>query len=164
MPPDTNDARLRTAVAADLDALTSLIHRAFHVECCFLIEDCVDTGRVEASMAHGEFLVLATASALQGAVFCEIGGPLPSQVGRIGMLSVEPALQGKGLGSKLVTAAESYFRQHGCSRVELRYLDRRVDLPPFYRKLGYVECGSDPFPEGVEVRMPCRLERMSKAL
>jgi GNAT superfamily N-acetyltransferase len=159
-----NHSYLRPAVAGDLEALTDLINRAFQVERFFLVDDRVDTGRVEVSMAYGQFLVLETGSALQGAVYCEIGGALPPEVGRIGMLSVEPALQGKGLGRRLVSAAEGYLRQHGCRRAELRYVDRRVDLPPFYRKLGYVEDGSDPFPEGIAVRMPCRLLRMSKKL
>jgi GNAT superfamily N-acetyltransferase len=113
MTLDRNHSYLRPAVAGDLEALTDLINRAFQVERFFLVDDRVDTGRVEVSMAYGQFLVLETGSALQGAVYCEIGGALPPEVGRIGMLSVEPALQGKGLGRRLVSAAERYLRQHG---------------------------------------------------
>ena len=66
----------------------------------------------------------------------------------------------------MVEAAENHCRQHGCKQVDIVVLSLRTDLPPFYRKLGYVETGredfrtSRPLKDGVE----CHGITMSKAL
>jgi len=45
---------------------------------------------------------------------------------------------------KLVDAAESYCRDHGCDRVDLDVLSTREELPPFYESLGYIYAGGIP--------------------
>ncbi len=155
---------VRPATAADAAALTSLINRAFAVERFFLVHERVTRVQVESALDRGTFLLLEADGAIEGAVFCEIGGEVAPGVGRIGMLSVEPDLQGKGIGRRLVGEAESFFRNQGCAFSELRIVDLRRELPPFYRKLGYVEVATESFPEEIEVIMPCQLLRMSKTL
>ena len=155
---------MRPATAADAAALTALINRAFAVERIFLVHERVTRVQVVSALGRGSFLLLEADGAIEGAVFCEIGGEVASGVGRIGMLSVEPDLQGKGIGRRLVEEAESFFRNRGCAFSELRIVDLRRELPPFYRKLGYVGVATEPFPEEIEVTMPCQLLRMSKTL
>jgi GNAT superfamily N-acetyltransferase len=155
---------LRFATGADAAALMALINRAFTVERLFLVHERVTRKQVESALGRGTFLLLEPDGVIQGAVFCEIGGEIAPGVGRIGMLSVEPDLQGKGIGRRLVAEAESFFRNHGCTFSELRFVNLRRELPPFYRKLGYVEVATEPFPDEVEVIMPCHLVRMSKTL
>lgn len=155
---------LRLATGSDAAALKALINRAFAVERFFLVHERVTRKQIESAFGRGSFLLLEPDGVIQGAVFCETGGEIAPGIGRIGMLSVEPGLQGQGIGRRLVAEAESFFRNHGCTFSELRIVDLRRELPPFYRKLGYVEVATEPFPDDIEVTMPCHLVRMSKTL
>jgi GNAT superfamily N-acetyltransferase len=80
------------------------------------------------------------------------------------LLSVAPERQGAGLGKGLVAAAEDYCREAGCVLMDLQIVNLREELPGFYRKLGYGETGTAPFPAGINTRLPCFFVRMSKAL
>jgi GNAT superfamily N-acetyltransferase len=60
------------------------------------------------------------------------------------MLAVDPSLQGAGLGRRMVEAVEEHCRRHGCKHVDIMVLSLRPELPPFYRKLGYIETGREP--------------------
>jgi hypothetical protein len=40
----------------------------------------------------------------------------------------------------------------------------REELPPFYRRLGYVESGTENFPTGKPTHHPCHFLKMSKPL
>ncbi len=62
-------------------------------------------------------------------------------------VAVDDALQGKGLGKVLATAAEDYTRQQGIS---LMFCHARKVAVPFYLKLGYEITG----PEFTEVGIP----------
>ena len=59
--------------------------------------------------------------------------------GYFGMLAVDPSRQSSGVGRRLVELAEQYARDHGCSVMDIRVVNLRTELQPFYRKLGYVE-------------------------
>jgi GNAT superfamily N-acetyltransferase len=65
--------------------------------------------------------------------------------GYLGMLAVDPVHQGKGLGRMMVEAAEERFRIEGCEAVEIIVLNLRPELPPIYRRFGYVEVGIENF-------------------
>jgi GNAT superfamily N-acetyltransferase len=83
----------------------------------------------------------------------------------LGLLSVAPELQGKGLGRQLVDAAEEYSRNIGCCAMDLRIISPRADsLLPFYKHLGYVEAGTAPFASDVQAKVPCHYFLMTKAL
>jgi ribosomal protein S18 acetylase RimI-like enzyme len=77
---------------------------------------------------------------------------------------VDPPRQGRGLGCKLVSAAEDYFRVAGCCAIDLRVISQRTPLPPFYRRLGYVEIGTAPFAPSLHTKVPGHYIIMSKAL
>ena len=48
--------------------------------------------------------------------------------------------------------------------MDLRIVSVRAELPAFYRRLGYVETGTEPFSEEGKLKMPCHFVVMSKAI
>lgn len=74
-----------------------------------------------------------------------VGSVLAGYEGHRGWLyyvAVAPALQGTGLGRRLVTAAEDWLRDAGASKVRLMVRSTNTAVVGFYAKLGYedVEC------------------------
>ena len=65
----------------------------------------------------------------------------------LGMLAVNPSQQGRGLGRQMMAAAERHAVSLGCHSIDIRIVNRRTELPPFYRSLGFVECGTEVFDE-----------------
>jgi GNAT superfamily N-acetyltransferase len=80
------------------------------------------------------------------------------------MLSIDPEHQGRGLARLLIDAVESRSRAAGCPRMKIHIVNLREELPPFYRRLGYVETGTLPFPILEETTRPCHFIVMTKAL
>lgn len=56
---------------------------------------------------------------------------------RITALVVSEAARGRGVGSRLVEAAEAFAAAQGCSRLEVTSNDRRVTAHRFYERCGY---------------------------
>lgn len=81
------------------------------------------------------------------------------------MLGVDPTWQGKGLGGILTEAAEDFCRARGCMDMDISVLSPRRELPPFYRKLGYVETRTEEFhPVPLKAGFECYSIVMSKKL
>ena len=59
--------------------------------------------------------------------------------GRIAALVVSDRARGRGVGSQLVAAAESFAATRGCLRMEVTSGDRRQDAHEFYRRCGYID-------------------------
>lgn len=67
----------------------------------------------------------------------------------LGMLSVYPQLQAKGIGKILMAAAEQYARQNGCGYITMRVISLRESLIAWYERQGYYKTGEiQPFPDG----------------
>ena len=67
----------------------------------------------------------------------------------------------------MVQAAEEHCRKRGCTYMVITVLTLRPELPPYYRKLGYVETGIiEEFhtPRAILSDAECKLVVMSKAL
>ena len=153
--------RTRLAVAGDAPALAALINLAYRVEDFFKIGDRTNASDVQDKMAHGAFIVLEDdGSPIAGSVYVSAEDGL----GYFGMLSIDPARQGQGLGKRLILEAEDYCRRAGCRVMELEVVNLRTELPPFYRRFGYVETGTRPFSETERISRPCHFIVMSKAL
>lgn len=138
---EKSDIHIRIAARADRAAMMPAINQAFAIE-KFLEGTRTDEARLTEMMESGEFLIAQNGSGkIVASVYVEIKG----KRGYLGMLAVDPAEQGKGIGRVMVDAVEEYCRNEGCSGVDLVVLNLRTDLPPFYRKLGYVEKAIEEF-------------------
>ena len=59
----------------------------------------------------------------------------------LGMLSVSPLLQGGGIGKQLLSAAELYALQIGCSSIFMSVISARAELIAWYQRNGYEPTG-----------------------
>ena len=65
----------------------------------------------------------------------------------LGMFSVSPAAQGKGIGKRLLNAADEYAKEQHCSLIHMTVITVREDLIAWYEKNGYQRTGKVlPFP------------------
>ena len=150
---------VRIATVEEAGALATLINEAFVVEAFFKIGDRTSADEVVALMrGGGEFLV--TEGTLSGCVYLKCTGDRAY----FGMLSIAPARQRQGLGRQLIDAVEARARARGCQAMDIHIVDLREELPPYYRRLGYIESGTLPFSEPERASRPCSFIVMSKAL
>jgi GNAT superfamily N-acetyltransferase len=154
------DIHIRRAVLTDAQQITALVNLAFRVERFFVEGDRIDVERVRGLMEKGAFLLAEDADGLAGCVYVELRG----ERGYFGLLAVEPSRQRCGLGGRLAREAEDYARAAGCRAMGMQTVNVRTDLPPVYRKLGYLETGTAPFPSEVRSKLPCHFVVMSKPL
>ena len=65
----------------------------------------------------------------------------------LGMLTVSPELQAKGLGKLLLQASEQTAKQAGCKSIVMTVITERNELINWYKRHGYQETGEkQPFP------------------
>jgi N-acetylglutamate synthase-like GNAT family acetyltransferase len=150
----------RTAQLEDAENIARLVNTAFRPERFFIDADRTNPDKVRALLQKGKFLLAEEAGKLTGCVYVERNG----ERGYFGLLAVDPAVQRSGLGSRLVAAAEDDCRSAGCRVMDLTIVNLRKELPAFYRRLGYTESGTLPFPSDQHPNQPCHLVRMSKPL
>jgi GNAT superfamily N-acetyltransferase len=150
----------RTATPDDAAELAALISLAYRVEDFFKIGDRTDAEDVRARMKEGAFLVLEDGGRIVGGVFVKHDG----DTGYFGMLSIDPSHQGRGLGTRLIAEAEAQCRNAGCREMELEVVNLRTELPPYYRRFGYVERGERPFTDTEKASRPCHFIVMGKRL
>ncbi len=66
----------------------------------------------------------------------------------LGMLTVSPDLQAKGIGKQLLLAAEDEARKHGCEAIYMTVISVRQELIAWYERQGYADTGiRKPFPQ-----------------
>jgi ribosomal protein S18 acetylase RimI-like enzyme len=66
----------------------------------------------------------------------------------LGMLSVRPEAQAKGIGKILLRAAEEYAIAQQCDRIEMTVISVRHELISWYERNGYLKTGAtEPFPD-----------------
>lgn len=150
---------VRRARRADAPALAALVNRAYAVEAAFVDGDRTSPEEIAALIEKGTFLVLEHDTKLGAAVYVDTS----AAGGYIGMLSVEPTLQGMGLGTRLVRIAEALCEAMGASTVRLRIVNLREELGRWYKSLGYVEVGTAPY-EHRAVKQPCHFIELRKWL
>jgi N-acetylglutamate synthase-like GNAT family acetyltransferase len=149
------------AQARDLAAILRLINLAYRAAESFFVErDRIASEVLRPMLDKGNFLLAESAAGLIGCVYIELEGDRAY----FGLLAVDPAHQHRGLGRRLVEESEEHARRAGCRAMDLRIVNLRAELPPFYRRLGYVETGTAPFPEEIRSKYPCHFVLMSKPL
>ena len=150
---------MRAATADDIAAIVRITNAAYAVEKFFIPVDRTDAEAVQRLMTKGTFLVEDVAGAIAGSVYVEMRGARAY----FGLLAVDPAAQGTGIGRALVHGAEAFARAAGAHAMDIRVVNLRTELPPFYRKLGYVENGEEHEPI-LGATKPCHYVCMTKAL
>jgi predicted N-acetyltransferase YhbS len=150
----------RVAGTGDAGTIAALVNRAFEVERFFKRGDRTTPAGVRTMMDDGAFLVLENEAEAIGVVFVRVTPPH----GYFGMLAIDPARKGRGLGRALIDAAERHLAGAGCSHVDIHVVNLREELPPYYARLGYEVVGELPFPAPAEATQPCHMIVMRKAL
>jgi GNAT superfamily N-acetyltransferase len=156
----TEGLTLREATPDDAPKVTALINECYRVEEFFKVGDRIDVPGVLEKLRQGRFLLLHDGAGLAGSVYLETNGAL----GYFGLLSIAPSRQKQGLGARLIGIAEQACRDAGCTEMELQVVNLRTELPPYYRKFGYEERGTRPFPDDERSTRPCHFIVMRKAL
>lgn len=159
---------VRRATLADAAALAALVNAAYAVEEFFVDGDRTNAAEIGQMMHAGTFLVLdqlhdGHGSGLAAAVYVEGQAMSDAGAGYFGMLSVLPALQGQGLGKRLVRIAEALCEASGCATMSLRIINVREELGRWYRSLGYHETGVTPYTHRA-LKRPVHFVEMQRSL
>ena len=152
---------LREASERDAEDIADLINEAYLPAEGFLYDGPrISLEEVRDKLGSGGFLLRETTiGSLEGCVYVEIRG----EVGYFGLLAVSTERQHHGLGRRLVSAAEAYFRDRGCTAVDIDVVNHRRELFPFYGGMGYHVIGEKPF-EDARLHQPCHFVVMRKML
>lgn len=157
----SDELQIRLADIRDVAAIVRVINVAFRAAESFFIEgDRITAEILQPMLDKGNFLLAEDAAGLVGCVYVEPQG----ERAYFGLLAVDPARQHHGLGRRLVHESENHARDAGCRAMDLRIVNLREELAPFYRRLGYVQTGTAPFPEEIKSKLPCHFVVMSKPL
>ena len=82
------------------------------------------------------------AGQITGCVYLEVRAPKLY----VGMFSVSPTLQGKGIGRDLLLHAEDYAKQLNCNTLTMTVISIRHELISWYERRGYKATGEiQPF-------------------
>jgi GNAT superfamily N-acetyltransferase len=166
------DIRIATATADNISILHPVIERAYRG----------DEARVgwthEADLVSGARTDAATLTALvtdpASRLLIAWHGDTPlgcvnvadrgDGLAYLGLLCIEPARQGTGLGKQLMAAAEACARaDFAATRIEMTVIDRRVELIDWYHRHGYAPSGETrPFP--IPLDPPLRMTVLVKPL
>lgn len=151
---------LITATDADVPAVVALMNLAFRgsgPDAGWTTEaNSMEGNRTNEAMLRQEMTNNADArlllwqrpsdNSLLGCVWLE---PESESVWYLGSLTVDPREQNRGLGRKLLTAAEDWVRQRGGEEVKMTVINVRDTLLAWYGRRGYVLTGqTKPFPYG----------------
>ena len=154
----------RYATPEDIPELVRIINLAYRVEDFFIDGDRTNSADVKFRMDSPDacFIVVDAPDGerLAAAVWVEVH----ETRGHFAVLSVYPEFQGQGLARSLIDAVEKHCRDAGCNAVDLEVVDLRRELPPFYTKFGFSECGIAEFTDTGKLKRPASLILMSKSL
>jgi len=88
---------------------------------------------------------------ITGTVYLEVRRPKLY----IGMFSVSPLLQGKGIGRNLLASAEKIAPWVGCDVLTMTVISTRLELISWYERRGFKATGEiQPFHEGTKFGVP----------
>ena len=132
------------AVIADAPALEILVNSAYRGDSSRLgwttEADLLDGSRTDAA-AIAELIQTPGTTLLKYVEENEILGcvELRNQQGKLylGMLTVRPYLQGKGIGKELLMAAETEAKNQKCSSIYMTVISVRKELIDWYVRHGY---------------------------
>lgn len=140
--------QLYTASAADAPAITALVNRAYRGNSgrqgWTTEADLIDGTRISTATLH-ELLADEDCTVLVGKSGKQLVACMELRCkGRqlyIGMLTVEPGLQGRRIGSLFMDAAEAHARQLGLDSLVMMVISVRHELIAWYQRRGFRATG-----------------------
>mgnify|MGYP002777036870 CR=1 FL=1 len=174
-----NDALVfRAAGAADIDAVVALVESAYRGDAS-RIGWTTEADFLEGRRTGADDVGACIARERSRVLLAERGGQLlacahvavEDGAGYFGMFSVQPALQGAGVGKQVLAEAERIVRDEWRVPVmRMTVIDIREELIAFYLRRGYRRTGvTKPFPYGdarfgLPLRDDLRFEILEKSL
>jgi GNAT superfamily N-acetyltransferase len=170
LPPTAADD---PALVADLTRRINAAYGAAEEELWFPGNERIESTRVAEIVQAGELAVARIDERVVGSI--RIRAP-EAKAGYFGLLAVDPAEQGRGIGRDLIRFAEDVSRERGADWMELRLLVPGAGTNPgktllydWYSRLGYETTERADFaethPEFVDTaRMPLDVLTMRKRL
>lgn len=158
---DRSRYTFRLAAEDDIPSIVGLVNLAYRVEDFFKYGDRTDAAEVRDTLLKHQFIIVEDGGgAMAGCVEVRVDG----ERGYFGMLSVDPERQKTGLGAALITRAERFAAERGCTVMELTYVNVREELPAYYERYGYERTGTAPWERDEKTRFPVHFVTMSKLL
>ncbi len=159
--PDTTPLPIRVATSADAPAIAALVNGAYRgdssragwtTEADLLGGQRIDLEGVRSLLRRGAVdggavvLVHEDTTGIAGCVALEPNGTSCY----LGMLTIRPTAQARGLGRRLLTAAEDFARlRFGTREMHMTVIAQRRELIAWYERRGYRRSGQRrPFPYG----------------
>lgn len=155
--------KINKATRKDIPQLVSLINGAYRgegakkgwtTEADLLDGIRTDAASLEEMIKKNNAVILQSLNEnneLQGCVYLE---KMESKM-YLGMLTVAPLLQSKGIGKQLLLAAEKYASEQKCVAIEMNVISVRKELIAWYEKYKYYTTGyTKPFPDNVKFGIP----------
>ncbi|MBY0518414.1 MAG: GNAT family N-acetyltransferase [Bacteriovoracaceae bacterium] len=170
------ELNFKTAQISDLKKLSHFVNRAYRGESAKLgwthEADLLDGTRVDESLLCEEFdrgvtYLLATIDQqLVGCFHFEMKTP---ELAYVGMITVSPELQGKGIGKKLLEQAFRRAKNLKANTIALTVMSDRLELIAYYERQGFklTGLGEDFNPNDSRYGLPkkaLRLLEMKRAL
>ena len=167
----------RTATIADVPYIVALVNSAYRgdssragwtTEADLLDGQRTDAEEVRSLIAaeNSIFLLCFNGEELIGTVHLQHG----HHAAHMGMLVIKPGMQGKGLGKKLMLAAEAAaIKMWGVDKMLMHVITLRHELIDFYQRRGYRRTGKlKAFPNEIRFGIPrvagLQIELMEKEL
>ena len=143
---------LRPATADDANALLEVVQAAYRGRGGWTTEADLLEGQRTDRAGVEEYLPYLTVALDDDDVLVGCCALVPEgEHATFGMFAVRPGLQGGGVGSALLSAAEEQARAEGYPFIEMHVLSTRSELLAYYLRRGYVDTGASlPFPYGDE--------------
>lgn len=160
MPLDTSVA-IRIAGLEDATAIRRVVNAAYVVERFFLDGERIDDDEVRGCTGRGTFLLASRGGAPPSA--CVFLQPKQDKRSYLGLLAVDPEMQKRRLAALIMAAAERHCRLRGDVAIDIRVVNLRTELPPFYQARGFVASGTEPF-EDPRLLKPAHFDLMTLAL
>lgn len=130
------DLTIRDAVGDDVQALASLMGELGYPATPEVLQHKL---RLFAAGGHDRVLVAQAQGRGCGVISLHALDLFhaPGRLGRITSLAVSRAVRRRGVGSRLLAAADQHFREQGCVRAEVTSGDHRSEAHAFYEQCGY---------------------------
>ena len=157
---DMTALKIRSAKAADAQAIIDLIAANFTVSDFPEHLRIEHSSQVEALMSRGRFLLAEENNLVVACAYVE-----PRQeASRLELLAVLPKHRRTGIGSQLLEAVEQLSRTMQCPFIHVRIMNLSRELLGFCRRRGYIEFELEPLSSTTPFSPHCHLVKMCKHL